>query len=115
MISAKKMYIDEDGYPRAEFEFPYENLGRYLIDDVQNNPNVCRELIQDCDDIMNGRSENLDGVGNAHHLVISQDCVRVACEFSDDYPPCTLSTGEFRQILLAWLHLIDPDANEDPG
>jgi hypothetical protein len=51
-------------------------------------------------------------LGNAHHLVISQDYVRVACEFSDDYPPCTLTTGDFKQILLAWLNLIDPDANE---
>jgi len=103
------MHFDAFGYPRAVFETPFETLGSFLEVDVQGSPTYCRQLIHRCENIMNGCSTETDGVGNAHRLVIRKDDVKITCVFSDAFQPCHLTTSEFKQVLIAWLQMIEPE------
>ena len=101
-----KMHIDELGYPRAIFDPPNEIIGSFLEEDVQNSPLGCELLLQACDDVLEGRLEEWDDVGNAHRLTIRKDQVIIENEYSNYDPPCSLRVNDFKQLLLSWKSLI---------
>ncbi len=101
-------YLDSDGYPRAEFGPLYEELGCFLVDDVQRSPETCDMLFAICEDIKSGKQKEWQGTGNAHTVTITAEGVHVEHEFSDSYSPCDLSIGEFIDVLSRWKQLIGP-------
>lgn len=101
-----KLHIDDDGYPRAEFDPPNEELGDYLEEDIQSSPEACDYMSSACDDVSYGKISEWDDVGNAYRLTIRDGRVRIANEYSDFYEPCVISVDEYKQVLRIWKELV---------
>ncbi len=106
-----ELYQDSDGYPRAKTTPDNKAISWYLEGDVQSNPQWINELIRLIDLVKAGNIPYWQGTGNAFTLILASDKARVESEFAT--PPITteLSLDELREILTAWLSLIESPKN----
>lgn len=101
-----KFYLDSRGYPRADYQSPEEVLGWYLEQDIQGSAKACDELLRVCDELVEGKRSDWEGVGNAHTVSITDGIVTIENEFSDTAQSCTVSVEDFRTAIKSWKDLL---------
>jgi uncharacterized protein YacL (UPF0231 family) len=101
-----KLFRDEDGMFRAEAGGDCQALGGYLEQDVQKDPEACRELLQQVEKVRKGAIEEWELTGNAYSLTLTRDKARIENLFSQSEKPCEMSLDDFEQAVSGWAELI---------
>lgn len=101
-----KLYIDKNGYPRAEVSARYQLIASYLEQDVQRNPEGSRNLIQIIEEVISETRKDWEGTGNAFTLILSKDKARIESEFLDPMESCEIPIKTFQKVLKQWDKLV---------
>jgi hypothetical protein len=107
MSSKMRFYRSADGNLQVESGPSFTVMGRFLIEDIQDSPTTCREILMLVESISRGERASGRWVGNAHILLLARGEALVESLFESAEEPFHLSLGEFSEILENWLHFLE--------
>jgi hypothetical protein len=107
MSRSMKFYRDGDGDLQVESGPSSQLIGRFLIEDIQDSPTHCHEILKGIEGISRGEMASWRRVGNAHLLVLTKGEAVIESLFESSAEPCRLSLGEFRDIVESWQHFLE--------
>lgn len=105
-----KPYLDNKGWRRASVEEPYEVLGSFLEQDLQNSVPACKLFLEAIDAVKSGLIEDWQGTGNAHTVTLTRDKATIENEFAEPFIACELPIDEFRDAVMEWMTFIEEEA-----
>lgn len=82
-----KMFRDADGAARAEAETDNPHaaaLAQFLESDVQDDPELCSDLIATVEDLDSDDEQPLEVVGNSYALTFDGDTVALDCVVDEE-------------------------------
>jgi uncharacterized protein YacL (UPF0231 family) len=100
-------YRNGDGNLQVESEASASVIGRFLIEDIQDSPATCREVLGAIEGIVRGEMGSWRRVGNAHTLILSKTGAVIESLFESAEKPCRRSLADFGEIVERWLHFLE--------
>ena len=97
----KRLWIDENGIFRAEFEGENAIIGWLLEQDIQSSQVVCQEYLTSLEAVQCGKLKEWAGTGNAFTVFSNGPEVTITCDYSDH--ELTTSTSRLIGHLRDWL------------
>ncbi len=106
-MSDIKFYRDEDGAPRAEAENPHLSaLAQFLESDIQDDTEICEELVETVTELPGNSEEPLEVVGNSYSVTFDGETVTFDCLPCESDDIFTLPADTVRAELQRWLEFI---------
>jgi len=95
------IFRSSDGFLRAITDPELAPLAWFLEQDVQNDEQSCREIIEACEKIStHGGSWEL--AGNAHSIIITQDKVAITNDYAPPPNFCEVAINDFKNSMAIW-------------
>jgi hypothetical protein len=104
-----KFYRDGEGNPRSESGAASALISRFLMEDIQDSLNTCREILGIVEQILNGELRSWKQVGNAHVLSLSADEAIGESLVAPAEKPFRISLEDFRDLIQSWLHFLEQE------
>jgi len=94
------IYLDNDRYPRAKIDPPFELLESFLVADMQTIES-CDLILEGIQMIESGALLNWDSTGNLYTAILSPLIARIENAY-DDIHACDVPLNDFKELLLQW-------------
>jgi hypothetical protein len=102
-----KYYRNDDGNLQIESEPSATVIASFLIEDLQDSPTACREILMVVEAIARGEVASWRRVGNAYTLALSSREAAIEPLFKATGKTCLLILDDFREIVERWLHFLE--------
>jgi hypothetical protein len=102
-----RFYQDGSGNLQVDSEEFASVIGRFLIEDVQDSPVACVEILEAAARIFRGEMAIWRRVGNAHLLVLSRTGAGIESLFESTEEPCRMNLRDFGKIIESWRHFLE--------
>lgn len=94
----------EDDFRRAYVSAPYQLVGQYLENDIQDCIEECKFLLSVCDQVEKGDLNEWGGCGNANQILIQKNAVLIKVMFTEE--KVSLCLNDYRLVVRAWVNFL---------
>ena len=105
-MTTLEFYRGDDGAPRAQGE-DNSTLAQFLESDIQDDPDICAELLQRIKDYTSDQAQPLEFTGNSFNVSLSEAGVMFRCHASGESRITCLSVATVQRALQDWQKFID--------
>lgn len=98
---------DQEGHVTALAEPPDDILAHYLVDEVRNNPRVCRRLLDIIRALRRGSHSSWRAEGEAWSVKMSRNRAVIESEIAVPGRAREMTLEEFEELLQSWLRFVE--------
>jgi hypothetical protein len=99
-VVTAKFFLDNEGYPKAEIEQPFQLLESFLLADVQT-PELCNRFLEGIKTVELGILPSWDCTGNLYTVTLSAHKGHIENVYDED-EKCNIPLQDIKQLLVDW-------------
>jgi uncharacterized protein YacL (UPF0231 family) len=98
---------DQEGQVTALAEPPDDIIAHYLVDEVRNNPRLCRRMLDIIRALRKGSHSCWRAEGESWSVKLSRSRAVIESEMAVPGRAREMSLDEFEELLLSWLRFVE--------